>query len=232
MRTIAIAAVCALAGAGAARAEGIAFDAAGLPKASHTTVTLTRAQRAIVDAAPPADREGERAVRLRLTRRQRRAIAKRAGVAPAWIVARSRGLFERDCVCGDVNTAVLDGDRARVLHDFIDTDVPLWSARSTGDGESAVEVAGYAVVTEPRGTIECRERSGWLACLWTHTNGFYQSAWWIELATSRRTAIDLPAWSDFERVVSFGFRSATRLRLELEDAGGQPRRETRKRPRR
>ena len=232
MRAVAIAAACALAGAGQAQAEGIAFDTGGAPLAAHTTIALTRAQRAVVDAAPPADREDERAVRLRLTRRQRRAIADGAGRAPAWIVARSRTLFERDCVCGDVNTAILDGDRAMVLHDFVDPDVPLWSAHSAADGDSIVEVAGAAVITEGRGTIECRERAGWLACLWTHTNGFYQTAWWVELATTRRTAIDLPDWSDFERVVKLRFRGAARLRLDIEDADGRTRRETRKRPRR
>lgn len=77
---------------------------------------------------------------------------------------------------------------------------PPWKAISAAGGHCAVEVRGERVIERGRGEMTCARHRRQLACLWTHTNGFYQEAWLIDLRRREVRQIALPAWGSGEVV--------------------------------
>lgn len=107
-------------------AEGLHVDGDRLLH-DHTFIQLTVAQRRAIREAPDYEIDGHtfKSVVLRLNARQRHAIRRATGNAVRWVLARGRAVFEHDCTCGDVNTAVIyPSGGIAVLHDYLDADAP------------------------------------------------------------------------------------------------------------
>ncbi len=161
-----------------ASADGITFRK-GVPLVPHTWVPLTTEQRIQVHQTSEEVFENARvkSVVLSLTFEQRKRLLDRAGKAPRWVAAKSQPFYERECSCGDVNTAMLGEGRIAVFHDFIDEaalgpdeiasisrifDLPL-GARSSSDAKvtdkwcivpspGARSESGWSPLVEPDGT--------------------------------------------------------------------------------
>ena len=54
---------------------------------------------------------------------------------------------------------------------------------------------GKKVVADPgRGKVKCKANGWQVACIWTHTNGAYQSGWFLHLYEGRAIPFPMPVW--------------------------------------